>query len=369
VAKDEQLAAQWLADVHGIQVNKESAKDSILYIAQSNPFNPIAEYLDRVRTDPFLGRVSPEQLAALFGIDPTDHISRELLCRHLGGQARRGLQPGCKYDQMGILVGPQGNGKTEAIRALSSPAWVDGLGDTKKSLDDREVLAKVNGCWGFEIGECDRFLRGRLAAEIKDWLTYQTDCYCEKYESIAVDHPRRSAIWGTSNEDELLNDPTGSRRFWITHTPNKIDWQQIGLQRDVIWASVLDWLDRGMPTFVDDADPLWKEVNQHIADRNKSHSVEDAWEGPVIKYLGVLRNTGIDFVTAADLLQHAVQVPIERHDGKAMGRIGRIMQSPHFAALGWSKRRTMRNGIQQRGWQWEPPPPPPASQQHIPGLP
>jgi hypothetical protein len=124
-----------------------------------------------------------------------------------------------------------------------------------------------------------------------------------------------------------------------------------------------------MPTFVDDAAPLWKEVNQHIADRNKSHSVEDAWEGPVIKYLGVLRNTGIDFVTAADLLQHAVQVPIERHDGKAMGRIGRIMQSPHFAALGWSKRRTMRNGIQQRGWQWEPPPPPPASQQHIPGLP
>ena len=74
-------------------------------------------------------------------------------------------------------------------------------------------MAKANASWIFELGEVERLTQGRCQSAFKDWLTERIAKYAEKNQPLATEHPRRFVTWGTTNEQELLNDETGTRRF------------------------------------------------------------------------------------------------------------------------------------------------------------
>ena len=269
------LADSWLADVHGIEIAKQSARDSLLLLAQKNKYNPIKEYLESVYNNRSnLKLLAIAEISKAFGIAHDDELSQEMLARHLIGVARRGLEPGYKHDQILVLTSAQGCGKGQTIAELvPKREWADSATKVPKSLEDREFLAKANGCWIFELDEIDKITIGRDAAEMKGFITRQIDKYVEKYQTVVLSYPRRSVLFGTSNQQELLNDHTGDRRFWIVRC-GKCNPAWVRENRDSIWATVLTWLQWRGSNWVPQEHALAKSAAERAREARISEPLE-----------------------------------------------------------------------------------------------
>jgi predicted P-loop ATPase len=342
-AEDIDLADSLLAHVHGIETTKQAARDSLIYVARSNPRNPIADYLTGLREKPWLNLLSIEVIAVAFGIRPEDKLSQELLARHLAGAYRRGMKPGYKHDQMLILCGDQGQGKGEAIKALVSPRWYGSATRVVKGLEDREFLTTVNSVWGFEFDECEKVLLGRDASEFKGFTTRDRDRYVQKYETVSREHPRRSVLFGTSNETEILNDPTGSRRYWLIDVRGgSLDPAWIMQNRDSIWATVATWVDWGLENWL----PPSSEVAIQAAERAAQSRLSEPLEGEIARFLDRLPVEGkcAEGVAQETLIREALQVagPI-KIDRRLQMTVTRIVTASDFRTHGgrvrWVKRK------------------------------
>jgi Virulence-associated protein E len=281
----QKLAYQWMADQHGIQCQKQQAIDVLDYAAQRDPYNPVAEYLAEVKADETLAPVTSSELAHWFGIAPGDDLSMELFWRSLAGTALRGVKPGSKFDQCPILHGDQGLGKSEGLKQLVGSQWYVVLGDMKDlHFESWAFLAKLNRCWLMELGEVGRLTRGKSADDFKVFLSTTNDVYAEKKEPLASEHERRGVTWGTTNDQELLNDPTGVRRFWIMRVVNQVHWLEIGANRDRIWRTVQLWMDRGMRVWLDRNDAAQADTLKAAADRGEVATFDDPWVGVLLDH-------------------------------------------------------------------------------------
>ncbi len=270
------LADSFLAHVHGIETTKQAAKDSFLYVALCNRFNPVREYLESLRNTPGLRLLSPQEIAAAFGISPDDHLSQELLARHLAGGYRRGMEPGYKHDQVLLFQGTQGQGKGKTIAALAPPGMADSTTKVNKGLEDREFLGKLNSCWIFEFDEVEKVLQGKDAAEFKGFASRSMFRYVQKWATVCGDHPARVFLFATTNAREVLNDHTGNRRFWVVPAGTcDPDW--VRENRDSIWATVATWVARGLETYIPEGHPTAVAA----AERALGVQISDPWEGPI----------------------------------------------------------------------------------------
>jgi predicted P-loop ATPase len=203
--------------------------------AQRNEFDPLNDYLTRLRWDgePRLNRF----LANYLGGDDTA-LNAEFGARSLIGAVRRAMQPGAKHDTMLVLEGPQGARKSSAIAALCpDPHWfTDGL-----KLDEaaREVIEQSAGKWIVEVAELGGMRRADVD-NLKAMLSRATDSARLAYGRQKQDRPRRFIMFGTVNHgaNGYLKDGTGNRRFWICPV-GKIDVDAIKRDRDQLWAEAM----------------------------------------------------------------------------------------------------------------------------------
>lgn len=262
---DIDLADQFLANLEGLEVQKQTAKDAFEYVGRSNQYNPIREYLESLRDMGDLRLIGMEEIAAVFGISPNDQLSRELLSRHLAGHVVRGLDPeNAQHHQMLILYGCQGTGKSKTLAAMAGSDWFDSATTVKKGeLEDWNFLPKVNSAWVFEFDECEKVIRSTTSAEFKGFITRQSDRYAEKFKSHKSNHSRRSCLWGTTNDSQVLNDPTGSRRYWVIQTGNRqLNPSWFTKNRDSFWATVMTWYEWGLENWVDSASPTAQAASE-----------------------------------------------------------------------------------------------------------
>ena len=134
----------------------------------------------------------------------------------LMGAVERTDDPGAKHDEMVILVGPQGLGKSTVwswlLPAQGRRAW---FSDALKFHTD--VKAQVEALQGRVIVEAPE-MSGSTRAEvesIKAFLARQDDGAVRlTYRRDPIDLPRRCIIVGSTNDPRCLpNDPSGNRRF------------------------------------------------------------------------------------------------------------------------------------------------------------
>ena len=242
-AEEIQLFAVRLAQDHAVNTSGREAADALRYVARNSPINPVREYLKSLASERDLQPLTRQEIGVAFGLDPEDHSSHELLARQLVGCVLRGLKPGYKHDTMLILQGGQGDYKTEAIKALAPrSSWVATTTEIKET-EDWKFLLKVDQCWLFLIDECDKFLRGKESATLKSVVTTTHDTYAKKGHNEADEHPRPSIMFGTTNEQELFNDATGVRRWWICPLGQgcRANPKWIAENRDRIWATAYSW--------------------------------------------------------------------------------------------------------------------------------
>jgi hypothetical protein len=346
------LADSFLAATHGIEVPKQAAADSFEFVARSNPYNPVRRYLLGLRERIDLQLVSMVDLGRAFGIDPTDDLSHSLLAAHLAGCVLRGTEPGHKHDQLLILSGSQGTGKSTAIEALAPPGMYDSA--TKVAdLENRDTLAKLNAAWLFEFDECEHTLQRSTASEFKGFIARRWDKYAEKYEKESTNHPRRAVLFGTTNHTEVLNDSTGNRRIWIIHTADRpLDPAWITANRDSIWATVQTWIDWGLRNWVSQDDPL----AIYAATRAEDANLSDPWEGLIAGVLGRRTVDTSGGIALDDLIDQALRMSAERINRDVQMRVTRIVTGSafrsHDGTVRWEqKKRRYDSGSPRSGYQ------------------
>ena len=131
------------------------------------------------------------------------------------GAAQRTMEPGVKIDEIPVLIGPQGLGKSALLREAVPPDMPDLYGDGLRwDARDKEQVEAVLGRLICEVPE----MGGRRKAEIehmKALITRQDDGVIRlAYARTPEPLPRRFIIVATTNnESDLPNDESGNRRF------------------------------------------------------------------------------------------------------------------------------------------------------------
>lgn len=319
------LARVYLAKHHGLDVRKEDAKDVFISVAQERPFNPVADFLNSLRNED-LPLVTDEQLADCFGFHRDDSTSIGLMRVHLRACAKRGLHPGSKMDSLLIIKGKQGNRKSTALATLSPEiGWYDET--TRVSLDSRDSLSALNSSFIYEFSEIEKILTTADVAAFKSWITRQCDKYVEKYQTVSVDHIRRCCLFGTTNSESFLVDPTGARRFWICHNVKPANIDLLKQLRSALWKQSMVEMEDGLDHFLENDHPLMVSAMSRAQDS----TITDPWEDELSVRLQEIGWQS--FISSATLLQYVGKDISKAHTGDYR-RLSAVM-----SRLGWKKGR------------------------------
>ena len=174
----------------------------------------------------------------VLGVEDNQY-NRECTRKWLLASLTRLFDNGIKFDEMIILQGGQGIGKSTTLQRLSLGYYTD---ITEKISD--EVTFKVLRTWLVELSELSTMVKTD-SNTFKAWLSATKDTVRKRYATDPTDHPRTFAVLGTTNNKEILKDRTGNRRYWlmycekdrIKHSIWSLDYEYI-LQ---LWSEVYQW--------------------------------------------------------------------------------------------------------------------------------
>ena len=174
----------------------------------------------------------------VLGVEDNQY-NRECTRKWLLASLTRLFDNGIKFDEMIILQGGQGIGKSTTLQRLSLGYYTD---ITEKISD--EVTFKVLRTWLVELSELSTMVKTD-SDTFKAWLSATKDTVRKRYATDPTDHPRTFAVLGTTNNKEILKDRTGNRRYWlmycekdrIKHSIWSLDYEYI-LQ---LWSEVYQW--------------------------------------------------------------------------------------------------------------------------------
>lgn len=206
--------------------------------SDKHKFNDVRNYLSSLTWDghPRLDTLFIEYLGA-----EDKPYTRAVTRKAFVAAVARAMEPGCKYDTMLILAGPQGIGKSTLLDKMSKGWFNDGI----RTFEGKEASELLQGVWLVEIGELDAF-RQTDVARIKQFLSLRADRFRAAYGRHVKDIPRCCVFFGTTNTSAFLRDRTGNRRFWpvdVGVQPRiKTVWEYLDDEVDQIWAeAVMRW--------------------------------------------------------------------------------------------------------------------------------
>ncbi len=194
------------------KVSKSEIEDAILYIADTNRYNPVIDMLVRTAWD---GKDRIEELVQILGAE-NDEFSILLLKKYLHQSIALAFNDELNpfgADGILILKGDQGIGKSWLLKklAVSSKLFGEGI---SLNTDNKDCVIQATSTWICELGELDSTLN-RNQTQFKAFITNSVDVYRPPYGRREIHKPRRTSFCGTVNPDNFLKDNTGSRRFWI----------------------------------------------------------------------------------------------------------------------------------------------------------
>lgn len=248
------------------------------YCAQ-NRFNPIKDAIEGVKWDG-IDRIA-DFLHKWVKCEDTAY-TRECSRLIFAGGIHRLYHPGCKFDDMVVLYGQQGGGKSTIVRWL---ALSDEFAREVNDFSGKESVEALSGAWVCEVSELLAMTKQKEAEAVKSFITRQKDTYREAYGRRTVDHPRTCVFIGTTNRPDFITDKTGGRRFY------PITCQTTGYEladseqecREYIkqcWAEALQKLDT--PFMQAYADSSLVSVFRAV---QEAATEEDWREGYILEYL------------------------------------------------------------------------------------
>ncbi len=274
----------WLQEIAGLEASLDMVASAILGVAERNRIHPLRDKLSGLTWDG-MPRVAT-WLTTYLGSEDIPLV-RAMGQAWLVGCVARVFDPGCQFDTALILEGPQGVGKSTALRILGLGFFTDELDD----VSGKEAAQQLQGQWIIELAELNAMNRSEVS-KVKAFLTRRVDHYRPPYGRRTIDRPRSCAFAGSVNHNDWGRDETGGRR-WLPIECGAID--NAALARDVaqLWAEVVTLYRAGAKPWIDEAG-LIGELAQRVADRHQP----DAWEPTLLTWAALKER-----VTVAECLE------------------------------------------------------------------
>lgn len=274
---DDAMMERWLAEEF-TEFPRQKIVSAVTAAAEDRAYHPILEYLDGLPEWDGIERV--DTLLVDFLGAPDTEYTRAVMRKTLVAAIARVKHPGCKFDTVLTLCGPQGIGKSTLFAKLGGEWFSDSLSfaDTR----DKSAAEKLQGNWIVELPELNGLTRAGVAA-VRQFISSQDDKYRASYGRRVSSHPRQCILVGTTNAEEgYLSDTAGGRRFWpVTvsgvHLYDAWDLSPESIRQ--IWAEALVRYDEGESLIL--PPELAKIAEQAQLDALKS----DDREGVIQEYL------------------------------------------------------------------------------------
>lgn len=243
---DDACLVNYFEDMYGIEGSSAVSKINRVFTEEVNRrgFHPVKDYLNKAK-GVWDGVKRAETIFIDFLGAEDNRYNRVVTRKMLLASVKRIFDAGCKFDNICILAGGQGIGKTTLLQRLASGWFTNSL---PRNVSDKDCLYQIQGKWIVEMGELTSLKTSDLDA-FKNFLTKTVDSFRPAYGKRSIDMKRQCVFFGTSNEVNFLRDSSGNRRFWIipchrvrnipmgnrvytTFTPDFVEQ---------IWAEVMNW--------------------------------------------------------------------------------------------------------------------------------
>lgn len=256
---------------------KDKIFDAVNVVCHQNGFHPVKEYLESLTWDG-VSRID-DLFIDYFGVEPSEYI-RAVSRKTLTAAVARIYEPGCKFDTMLTIYGPQGCGKSSFFEKLSKGWFTDSL----KDIRNKDALEGLQGVWIVEMAEMTAMKKADSEA-IKSFLSGTTDRFRMAYGRRTKNYPRSCIFVGTTNEMDFLRDKTGNRRFWIVDIPknarpSKSVFRISSDVIDQIWAEAKNVYDRRTETLY-----LSREMEKEAFKMQESFMQDDPRVSVIFDYL------------------------------------------------------------------------------------
>lgn len=203
----------------GIKYSKNKMDDAITFVANKRAVNLPALYLESLSHDgeDYISKLLPKYLGA-----EDSKLNAWIMEHILVGMVKRIFEPGCKFDELMVLTGVQGIGKTSFIERLAlQPDWYCSLNNIK----GKDAVSNLVGKTVVELEEFVALRNAKSADEAKLFISARTSTVRLPYERYSADVKRTCILIATTNDATFLGDFSGERRY----LPVKVDIDKIQL--------------------------------------------------------------------------------------------------------------------------------------------
>lgn len=192
----------------GIHYNANKMWEAVRFVASQYAISPPKQFLEQLvwQGDK---RAIRKLLPTYLGAEDTE-LNAWIMEHMILGLIKRIFEPGAKFDEMMVLVGGQGIGKSTFARHL---AIKDDWFCTIENIQGKDAVMNLMGKIVVEIEEFVALRNAKSANEAKSFLSKLSDRIRIPYERSSKDIPRTCILIGTLNERTFLNDHTGERRY------------------------------------------------------------------------------------------------------------------------------------------------------------
>jgi predicted P-loop ATPase len=352
-------------------------RDAVKSLAFDHCFDPILDLLDNAQANWDRTMRLPTWPVEYLGCKDTP-LNCAIGRKALIAAARRARHPGCKFDNITVLEGPEGKNKSTAIRILAADEFFSD--QSILGARDKEVQEQLGGVWMHESADLTGLKKAEVQ-QVKSFASRQWDRARPAYGHVLVRKPRRGILFATTNDQEYLQSETGNRRFWplacgdinieaLRHDRLQLlgeaaHYEAIGesvVLPMALWTAAMDEQEKRR------APHPWEDILSNIpdfTDESRDFTTGQATNKKIIYRANEGNGVVLEQVFSADLLEHVLRIPRgqhqkhhsmtlaicmrllgwERPDGKKLtingrregGYCRRVGPSPACQGLGWAQ--------------------------------
>lgn len=278
---DDFKLAEYMVSRHDWQESPSHStiEQGLRVIAHEHRFHPVRERFLSVK---WAGEnLLDKWLFEALGLNPDSMSEKKAnYLAHVGrwfvmGIVRRVLQPGCKWDYMLVLEGPQGYRKSSLGKVLAG----DYFSDTHLNLGDKDSYLQLQGRLLHEFSELHS-LSGKDVTLVKAFLTSTTDYLRAPFDKRPAEYPRQCVFFGTSNNAKWARDRSGNRRFWPVEVVQPIDTEWVSDNLDQLFAEAVHRVQSGERSY-----PTHEEERQWFAPEQSKRVQSTAVEEALFQFL------------------------------------------------------------------------------------
>jgi hypothetical protein len=276
--------------------------NAALAVGKVRRYDPVKEHLKSLRWD---GTARLDELCAKAGLETTP-LAVRMLRRWCIGAVARAFQPGVEMQNMLVLHGGQGAGKSTLFKKLAMRQ--DWYTESKVEIGTKDGQLALVRSWIVEMGELSTMAKAQVE-ETKGFISQSHAEFRPPYGRKTESFPRRCVLGGTTNDDEWMRDGTGSRRFWLVAmedigAAHKLtpEWvEQAWAEAVVAYKAGERWWDEG------------EEVVE-VTEKNKEHYQTGGLDALVEVVLANVKTLGVtsDYVLRELVANHRVNPGLPR---------------------------------------------------------